>query len=967
MKAKPEKEPTLFKHAANPHGFYGSQDRATLSRYTDAAKRSNGLSSSDGLLFKMYLNFPDVCTVETIESLVEASYTRNCDLVLKWEDIEDQVMKAIHDMHDHSVDCRHWLKGSIAGRIRKESYGIPCGAMYHAIKTAINYDDYVDEITECDEVRYDLMREQMEKFFDKKRGVVLEEVPSFCNPKDSLVGRQVQAAYESYIKYSKRAAEQFQIPEGPEDPQRYFDEVRRQLDIIVFVWALFKVIRVILALPASPYRKPWFTVYRTPIVKLSPVVVAITSLILMNIATVLTTEGLFNGLVTAFNYFNDDPCNVMSSFTRERVALINQTCSALFDMSKKYIEAQYAYGITLKTMNLYKGCFSDFWQGLGVQGDCPLCNYFHEDFVICEDCDGNVTWTNDALHKHRMKPAEISLSSANAFMLQGFEGFCAPDVLETLYLKADDPEVYHYSGMQLLFFTGFILELALPILLLHFFFELFAVKNPSSVHTSSIEVTSTRFVLRPGDKPKMTALVRMKHEPCLCFTIILLICWVFLYGTFGYVETETPVLYAQPYSYLPQPLVNMSKMAESSFFFDTVDKMPEERGDIAGRWMCWGDLPESIPFVPFLGNYSASRSALCGLTVSGRIICMGRLTTAYHHSANAVSKEFPPQVQVSEIPLFEDFLRVATGETFACAIQRKSRKLTCWGKNIPGKFKLGESYQDRCGSEWFHPPHSIMKDRFSVDNNVGSFEASFYDAKFDDIQAGNYHICGYNETDRKVMCVGYFKGGTMNCRWRTSERYKDCNRIFKKICKWKTRYHDHNRDVQHLKYFRLERTGVLRYALTFERVCMIDDAFILDCFDLSSHHHNHIVRGARKSNRRIDLKPYFNISDPEGLKLVSSTDRLCVFQGTTRFCERSHNGMNFEVSSSETPVNSFIHGLNRNVRPLTDQGVHPSMLPPSQRKDMFLYEDGVLDDAPPRVPPIREVASTGSYNCATFM
>ena len=80
------------------------------------------------------------------------------------------------------------------------------------------------------------------------------------------------------------------------------------------------------------------------------------------------------------------------------------------------------------------------------------------------------------------------------------------------------------------------------------------------------------------------------------------------------------------------------------------------------------------------------------------------------------------------------------------------------------------------------------------------------------------------------------------------------------------------------KYFRIERTDVVKYAVTFNRYCMVDANFIMDCFDLDTVNDNQLVAGSSKSGRQYDLGVHFDKSDPSSLKVVASNNLVCVFQ-----------------------------------------------------------------------------------------
>ena len=968
--SKPAEEADLFKHAVNPHFFFGEGDNRTLSEYVSAA-RGGTLSSRDIVLFKMYQAFPHTCSVETIASMAASSYTRNCDISVSWNTMEHKMMNGIRSCHDLSENCKRMLKDSVGGNILGN--GKLCDGFSGAIESASKSVDEYEDAMNCDPVRYDVFRDLFQQFFATKGDEVLDEISTFCNPRDSLIATQAQQAYESFIKYSQRAADNFQVPEVMEEPEGFFDEARRQIDIIVLVWACFKVVKVIAALPASPYSQPWFSVYRYPIVHLSPITVAVVSLIFMNLAAILSSEGIFAGLLAALNYFNDDPCNTMESFTRERVHLINQTCNELLAMSREHIEARYTYGITFQSMNLYRGCFNNFWSGLGIHGDCPLCNYVHEDFVLCDDCTGNASWHNNYTRPHQLREMDMNFGQADLFMQQGFEGFCGPDVLGSLYLDPSNEEVYLHSGAELLFYSGFILELIFPILLLHCVYELFAVKNPTSVHISTVEATSRRYIIHPKDNPMVNTIIRWKHEPCLCLTSISLILLLVSYAAFSLIEIEKEGMYAVAYSYLPDPVVNVTAMTKPDFLETRMKRVPSKEKSMENRWMCWGDYPESLPLVSHLSNLSASKSAICGVNDAGGIVCMGKMTTAYHYAINGDDKYLPPQVNADIVPQEEEYERVALGETFGCALKRRSHDLVCWGKNIPGKFKLATTDQDRCGSEWFYKADQIDKNSRPMSNNVGSFEATFHSGKYDEIAAGSYHLCGYTASTMTLKCVGYFKGGTKSCSWTTrEERGEECDRTRwfkrKKKCWPKWHVESHHRHVRLHNYFRVQKKKIVKFVATYDRVCMIDVNLRFQCYGLYTPKVviASAIFGRRQVNRLYDFSLVFDRNDTSSLNLVESNNVFCIFQHDKSLCETAPGSMQFTVRNTTEPITSFIFALNRDVAPLSSAGVDSSLLPPSQRKTMFLQANGVLEDSPPRVPPIKEAVSTGDFNCVSF-
>ena len=245
---------------------------------------------------------------------------------------------------------------------------------------------------------------------------------------------------------------------------------------------------------------------------------------------------------------------------------------------------------------------------------------------------------------------------------------------------------------------------------------------------------------------------------------------------FQLIQIDTPELHAQAFSYLPPPSVNYTVMSQPNFLEDRIQKQPVKKNGIENRWMCWGTTPESIALVSFLSNYSASRSAICGITNEERVVCMGKVTTAYHYALNSVSGDLPPQVKTEAIPLDEIYQRVAVGETFACALQRKSREFTCWGKNIPGRFQLQRTHQDKCGSLWYYRQDQIDKSTFGVNSGIGGFENDFHSSNFDDIVAGSYHLCGYTSSTTTLKCVGYFKGGTRTCTWYETYSRRKCRK-----------------------------------------------------------------------------------------------------------------------------------------------------------------------------------------------
>ena len=683
-------------------------------------------------------------------------------------------------------------------------------------------------IMQCEGRVMERLPEVLDCFFDNHGEEVFASYATFCNPATALLATRLQEAYDSFKELVEENLDF--SPTETEQQSLLMAILSEQFNLIVMIWSLHKVLRVVLALPVQPYKmynSPLSVALRKPIVQISTLKLVLICLVCLNFEVLFEGSEYFDTLSQAVSYFNSDPCNVLPSFNRERANLVNATCYEVMGDAEVYTRLQYKIQEQYFQASLYKGCFLDDWDSFSVYGDCPLCQYNNKDFVLCNNCTHNATTVTSINVTADLEPSLVTLREASNLMRSLFKGRCTPEVFDTFFLDTSNKTRYRHTGFELLFLTGWLPQVFLPIFLLKVIFETFAMRWPSSIHSSTVELTNEDFEINKQDEDFLREFIRQRHVlPHVCSILQLFALLVLIIYTQG-LALEDPAEAISAYSYLPPLTIDKSAVTEDKMeqrLNEELARLRTEESEVAGMMFCYGVVPEIVPPVSGpIKAIEASSSAICALTYFGQSICFGEVTRLYHRSSRPLDLRPPPQTLPSLYPRGAGaFKALAVGATFTCGLLESSSLALCYGFNVPGSVSASS------------------RDELNLERS-GSL-SPFRDIEFEAISSGDRHFCGLTMPGRMLLCYGYWAQGN-NLRPASVEAHGNVTAV----------------------------------ASTMNAMCIIDSSYTIRCWNYANQ------GGAGKVMLDLPTSTMFS-SNYTVAHIDASHDRFCVYAATDVSC-----------------------------------------------------------------------------------
>lgn len=864
---QPDSEPKLELDALIESVHYNENDTATLSSFKQTAV------PGEKLLFKMYHNYPHACSSKTLQLLKESASQMSCKVNLTYNDVEDilraEVKHQLRQVLDEDCEVVSKIVKILSKRLALSAlvallpFGGLCSPWANKIITkqigkAVNeiMDNFLDWMLKCERLTLRLVDKVLDDFFEERGNEVMVSFPSFCNPATALLATRLQESYESFKELVEQNVD-FSPPKE-EEQSLLMAILSEQFNLIVIIWSLHKVLRVALALPIQPYvvnAAPLSVSLRKPIVEFSTLKLILLCVVFLNINVLFEGDGYFDNLYEALNYFNEDPCNVLPSFNRERLGLVNATCSRVLKDAAEYVGLQYRLQEQYFQASIYKGCFLDDWDSLSVYGDCPLCQYNSLDFVLCEECTENVTRFSSLSSDAALNQSLVTLREVRDLVKDLYVGRCNEDLFEAFFLDTSNQTMYRHKGFELIFLSGWIPQVLLPVFILHAIFETFAVRWPSSVHSSRIEVTNEKFDLNKEDEEYLRDFVRQSHFRSAVCSYILLFCWLTLVLYTQGLELQDASEAVKAYSYSPPPVLNEAFINQDSLQARLQVELEQLRSDddeLTGLFFCWGDIPEILPNIAGpISIMSASSSAVCGITFFGKGVCFGLNTGDYHPSPRPYDLRPPPQTEPGRYPKnAEAFRDIVVGGTYACGLQNSSLVL-CYGFNFPGTVS-GSSRQEL---------------NLEKNPSIPPFAA----IRFDSISSGDYHLCGLTLSTHTLLCYGYFVPAVST--WRLS----------------------------------VDAIVNVRVAVsTYNAMCILDESYNVRCWNYAT------PGGSGKLMLSLTTSGRFQ-SNVEEVVLEASSNRFCVRRAEDIACWHEGLASGPDHQRKSKAVNGFIYDKTDNT------------------------------------------------------